>query len=227
MYDDQKPLTSVNVTGVAEADYDTAFFSIAIEGRAKTGAAAKDKARPVIDQVNACLASLEKEGIGFAKDKAKAEFEVAADMEYDGRRQKPVGYVATYTLRVSTECVDQASKIHDKLSSVEGAQVASPSFKVKDLEALHKEALKDAKAKADKRFTDECEILGIDQAECTLQSYQTRYDESESAGARPMRAQLALMSDSYESAGGGGPPPVEIKAGKAIIKVQLTCTYIC
>lgn len=225
MASNERSLTAVNATGVAIADYDTALFTVTVEGRGKTGPKAKDAARTTINGLTACLAALEKEGVQIAKDEMTTDLTVGEEKTYDRNsgQQKSAGYLATYSLQFKTESVDRASEIFDKLSSVEGAQVQSPDFRVKDIAALQKEALKDAKAKADRKFQDECEILGLDKSNYELVTYQARYDESESAGARPMRAMAAMASP--ESVGGGGPPPVDIKAGKATIRVTLTLTY--
>lgn len=218
---ERQSLTSVSALGVALADYDTAIFSLSVEGRGKSGPKAKDAARPAINALNAALKALEKEGVAIDRDALTTELSVNPETEYDrqNNRQKRVGYLATYALSFKTETVDRASEIFDRLSSIEGVQADSPDFRVKDAAALQKAAFADAKAKIDRRFADECEALGITASDCALASYQTRYDESESAGARPMRAMAMAASAAPDSA------PVEIKAGKACIKVTVTATY--
>lgn len=218
-------LTSVSALGVAAADYDTAIFTVTVEGRGKNGSAAKEAARPAIDALNACLKALEKSGVSVARDELTADLSVGVEQEYDhsARRNKRIGYLATYALSFKSETVDRASEVFDKLSSIEGCEVQSPDFRVKDIAGLQKEAFKDAFAKVERRFADECEALGLKRGEYALASYQTRYDDSESAGPRPMRAMAAMAS--AESVGGGGPPPVDIKAGKSTIKVTLTASF--
>ncbi|HTK04444.1 MAG TPA: SIMPL domain-containing protein [Candidatus Eisenbacteria bacterium] len=218
-------LTSVSALGVALADYDTAIFSITVEGRGKNGPAAKTAARPAIDALNACLKALEKDGVAIARDELTADLSVGVEQEYDhsARRNKRIGYLATYALSFKSESVDRASEVFDKLSSIEGCEVQSPDFRVKDIQGLQKSAFADAWAKVQQRFSDECESLGLKRGDYALATYQTRYDESESAGPRPMRAMAAMAS--AESVGGGGPPPVDIKAGKSTVKVTLTATF--
>lgn len=223
----QQTLTSVSDIGVAETDYDVVRFSVTVEGKGKTGPAAKEAARAGIDATRAAITALEADGVKIDKDKLRATISVDVHQKYDRQsgEQKKDGYQATWTCTFSSTSVDRASEIQDKLTSVPDAQVAAPDFKVLDIAALERDALEDAKKKVDRRFTDQCAVLGIREADCSLASFDARYDRSESAGARPMRASLALMSATNESAGGGGPPPVEIKAGKAQIKVTLTVTY--
>lgn len=218
-------LTSVSALGVALADYDTAIFSITVEGRGEDGPAAKEDARPAIDALNACLKDLESAGVSVNREELTADYSVGVEQEYDhdARRNKSIGYLASYTLSFRSESVDRASEVFDKLSSIEGCQVASPDFRVKDIQGLQKAAFTDAWAKVQKRFSDECEALGLKRGDYALATYQTRYDESESAGPRPMRAMAAMAS--AESVGGGGPPPVDIKAGKSTVKVTLTASF--
>lgn len=218
-------LTAVTALGVAIADYDAAIFSVTIEGRGKNGAAAKDAARPAIDALNSALQALEKTGFRIDREELTADLTVGVEQEYDhqARRNKRIGYLATYALSFKTESVDRASEAFDKLSSVEGCQVQSPDFRVKDISGLQKQAFKDAWDKVQARFTAECESLGLSPGDYKLGTYATRYDESESAGPRPMRAMAAMAS--AESVGGGGPPPVDIKAGKSTVKVTLTVNY--
>jgi uncharacterized protein YggE len=222
----QQALTNVSAVGVAEADYDVVRFCVTIEGKGKTGPAAKEDARKGIDATTAAIKALEDDGINVDRDRLKASLSVNAHQKYDraSGEHKKDGYLATYTVTFSSTSVDKASDIQDRLTSIADAQVAAPDFKILDLAGLQRKALIDAKAKVDQRFDDQCAVLGIRETDCSLASYDVRYDDSESAGARPMRA-LALMSASHESVGGGGPPPVEIKAGKARVKATLTVSY--
>ncbi len=220
----QDKLTSVSDTGVAEADYDVVRFSVTIEGKGKTGPAAKENARAGIDATTATIKALEADGVNVDRDRLKASLSVNAHQKYDRQsgEHKKDGYLATYTVTFSSTSVDKASDIQDKLTSIPDAQVAPPDFKILDLAGLQRKALIDAKAKVDRRFDDQCAVLGVRETDCALASWDVRYDDSESAGARPMRAAMAMESVAHD---GGGPPPVEIKAGKARVKATLTITY--
>lgn len=219
----QQALTNVFATGVAEADYDVVRFSVTIEGKGKTGPAAKENARAGIDATTATIRALEADGINVDRDRLKSSLSVNAHQKYDraSGEHKKDGYLATYTVTFSSTSVDKASDIQDRLTSIADAQVAPPDFKILDLAGLQRKALIDAKAKVDRRFDDQCAVLGIRESDCSLASYDVRYDDSESAGARPMRAAMAMSPESV----GGGPPPVEIKAGKARVKATLTISY--
>lgn len=220
----QQALTNVQDTGVAEADYDVVRFSVTIEGKGKTGPAAKEDARKGIDATTATIKALEADGINVDRDRLRATLSVDVHQKYDRQsgENKRDGYLAKYHVTFSSTSVDRASDIQDRLTSIPDAQVAAPDFKILDLAGLERDALEDAKKKVDRRFADQCAVLGIRETDCSLASYDARYDNSESAGARPMRAAMALESVAHD---GGGPPPIEIKAGKARVKVTLTVSY--
>jgi uncharacterized protein YggE len=219
-------LRTVTATGVALAKFDTVKFKVEIETKGKTGQSAEDKARPIIAAVIAAVAKLETSGVRVDRDDLKATTKTDLLKRYDqaSGSQKPDGYQCTYTLSFRCPDVDRASEIHHALSAVDGAQAASPDFKLKDLAALHKKALKDAKAKADERFANECEILGLDGSDYALANYKVDYDDSESAGARPMRAAMSMESVQHDAPAGGA-APIEIHAGQAKVKATLSIAY--
>ncbi len=214
-------LTTSNVTGVASAAYDTVIFTCNVQGTGLTGPKAKEAARPAIDALIATLDALEKDGLKIDREGLRAEPNVQPAYDYDSstRRNTPVGYTASYTLTFQSCSVESASEVHDKLTEVNGVTANAPAFKLKNLTKLHSRALRDAKAKRDARFKDECKVFGLDPDDYCVDSYQPSYDESESAGAQL----YAHAAASHESVGGGS--PVKIKSGRATVTVRLTSNY--
>lgn len=216
---EKQQLTTVTVTGVATAEYDTAIYTCSVQGTGATGPKAKEAARPAIDALNATLDVLEASGVKIDRAGLRAEPDVQPAYEYDASRNRlPRGYTASYMLTFQSSSVDRCSEVHDKLTEIEGVSAPSPTFKIKDLTKLHSKALRDAIRKRDARFKDECKALGLNPDDYIPDGHQASYDESESAGARPYA--LEAMA-----AGGPARSPVKVKAGRSSVTVRLSTPY--
>lgn len=216
-----KAVTSVNVIGVAKADFDTVGFGLTIEGLGKNGAAAKDAARPAIDAVRNLLEALKADGVAIDDKSVESALTVSQRMEYNRTtgEQKKAGYTAAFTLSFQSSSVDRASEVHDRLTMIGNVEAASPDFRIKDLAGLHKLALADAHAKATERLNNECAVFGLEPGSLRVLSWGAQYDDRQSAGPQAMKVGvMAAASAAPES-------PIEINAGEAVVQVRLTVNY--
>lgn len=219
-------VTSVNVQGVAIADFDLVNFTVSVRETGETKELAKKALSEAVVNVEATLAALEASGVSVDHDRLTRNTSIATDYKTVKKNWVPNGYAATYTLRFQSSSVDEVSVIFDKLSSVEKAQVSSPDFKIRDLSALHAAGREDAFAKAMALFNAECKTVGRDPASLRLLSHTFHYSDRHSGGGRPMRAVAASYSAGMEAMGGGAPEPVAIEAGKAEVYVNVALNFV-
>ncbi len=217
-------VTSITETGVAFAEYDIVTFTINIQGTGKTNVSAKENARPVIDAVNAVLDRFEASGVKFEKDSRKTfPGGTGPTTRYDNKNKKHVktGRYANYTICASCLDVHETSEIYDALTEIDRANVQDADFKVRDLAALHEDAVKDANAKVNASFASQCAILGLNPDNYKLLTWNVRKNYSESAGNRSAQAFAASARRVEDDA----PEPVEINPGKAQVEATLTIGY--
>jgi uncharacterized protein len=214
-------LTTVSVQGVAFAEFDSIGFSATTQGNGATAAEAKEALQVTVSKVKKVIEELKRLGLKIVDGSLAINYGVAPNLIFDNKnRRKTDGYIATCDISFRTLNIKMASQIMDALTSIEEIQVESPDFKLDDVEELHREAFKDAVAKAQARFEDECDAFNLDSDDYAMKTYQTRYDESLSAGPRQHRAVMAASVGS-----GGDDSGIEIVAGKAVVRVNISVTY--
>lgn len=207
--------TSVSGNGQAVADFDTARFEVVATGTGKTGPAAKTELLDTIKKLRDIYDGLEREG---AAAKLKTHISVGPNWDYTTRGNKTlVGYVARYAMSFHLNNLDMVSDVHDRLTNVEGTEAHSPTFDVTNKSELSTEALRNAFEQVQKRFENECEVLGKRSSDFEIDSWNVYYNEDRG----PVRAHSAML----ESTPGASPAAIEINAGKAEIGCQLTVNY--
>ncbi len=152
---------TINVSGDGEvfAVPDTASFSVTIQERAKTVAAAQTTAT---EKGNKVIAYLKEAGVE-EKDIQTADYNVNPEYEYingvctagycQPGKQNLVGFTVTQTLSVKVKDTDKAGELLSGVGSMGASSVSGLSFTIDDEDALQAEArdkaIADAKAKAD------------------------------------------------------------------------------
>lgn len=225
-------VTTVNVSGVALAEYDLSVFGLTIQSDGKTGPEAKEKLVKSVSTVDTCLKSLRDEGVNVEDATLRKSVRVSPIQVWNDKKEKHEnrGYRATYTLGFTVTNVDTTSTVHDRLSSlnVDGLTVNDPDFKVKNLDGLHKEALKNAFERASVRFENECAVLGKTANNYEVSAWNVRYDESQGRrrdNAGPMRSFAAAGGSPMMATKAMSPISIEIDAGEAEVVATLNVTY--
>lgn len=215
--------TEQRATGLARAPHDRVAFNVSLEARGDTGPKAKDRAKEIIrEHLNPALQELERRGVKFDKDDQNASYSVQPSQRWDGNRQIPDGYVATFSLHLETSEVDRASEIQDVLTSVEGVEVSNPSFSVtpEKRRELQKLAVKEAYRVVRERFETECEVLGMKPEDFEINSWTPTYSD------RPRHQfQNFIAAASMEAAGGGGPDEMAVESSLASVEVTLSVGF--
>lgn len=213
-------LTTISVWGGADADYDTVAFSVTIDGRGETGPTAKAALKQPIADLEAVLQELKSGGVVFDEATRTSSLSVRPERVYDKDMgaSKIQGHLARYQLILESPNVEFASEIHDGLTSLKGAQVESPQFRVKDVATLQHAAFKDAVAKAKARFAEECAALGLSPKMYKVHSWTSDRDDSRRAGHGALRS---LADDSMNERD----EPIAINSGKARITVRLSVAF--
>jgi uncharacterized protein len=152
---------TIQVSGEGEvfAVPDTATFSVTVQERAKTVAAAQETAT---EKGNAIIDYLKQQGID-AKDIQTTDYNVQPEYEYtngicrtgycEPGKQTLVGFMVMQTLSVKVKDTEKAGDLLTGVGSLGASQVSGLSFTIDDEDALQSEArdkaIADAKAKAD------------------------------------------------------------------------------
>lgn len=201
--------------GVATATFRSVGYSVKVRKIGATGPAAKNEAKPVIDALLTVVSGFATEA-GIDLTRLKTDFAVDQNLVYNrsGNHQQD-GYVATYSLSFTGTVVEAATKLHDALTSVEGAEVASPNFVVDNSADVEDRAFAHAVAVVKARFNAQCMALGLDPRAFHVHSWHTR----EERPSGKMMAVAAMVGSA------GTAEPVDIEPGQAESVVLLTVTY--
>lgn len=205
----------ISSRGVATATFSSVGYAVKVRNRGKTGLAAKAETTPVIETLLGIVSKFATEA-GIDMTRLKTDFSVGQNLVYDNRSgdHEQKGYLATYSLSFTGTVVEAATKLHDALTSVEGAEVASPNFIVDNSAEVENRAFANAVDIAKARFNSQCTALGLDPRAFRISSWHTR--EERLTGK--MMA-VASMAGTQNSA------PVEIEPGQAESVVLLTLVY--
>lgn len=162
---------TITVSGEGEvtAVPDTATFSVTIQERAKTVAAAQELAT---DKSNDIVDYLKEQGID-EKDIQTADYSVYPEYEYSTKvcaageycvpgKQTLVGYQVSQTVTVKVRDTEQAGDLLTGVGERGATQVSGLSFTIDDEEALQASARDEAIAQAKDKADDLAKALGVD-----------------------------------------------------------------
>lgn len=210
---------TVSGAGTANATFTKAKFSIRVRKIGRSGPEAKQNARPVIDQIKAVIQAQAKEA-GIDVTRLQTDFAVALNQRYNNAtgQHESSGYTATYTCAFSATAVDKATKLHDALTSIDGAEAESPQFCIDKSAEIEDAAFKAAMDDAKRRFAAQCRAAGLDPNGFELATWSLGSDPGYRGGK--MMAMAAALSD---EAGGGA---VELEPGKAEQTTTVSVTFV-
>lgn len=161
----QRPIiTTVAGEGSALGRFDRVQFNVTIRGSGKTSVEAKQGIKEPLANLQSLLKESENEGVEFAKDKTVSPYNISREMRWDDEHDRQVfsHYAATYSLRFIVMGTESVTVMMDKLTEIDGLEVASPTFMMgtDQQRALAKEALKFAVEDAKANFAQQCELIG-------------------------------------------------------------------
>ena len=206
---------SISSDGTAIATFDGAEFNLEVKGAGKTGPRAKENTRAVMNKIYQAVQGLENEGASFDQDRTRSSLSVEMAYKRTSGGQVFDGYLARFKICLYTEKMDKIAVIHDALTSIEGAEVQSPTFKLNDTQKnrLQDEAFVSAVALGKSRFEIQARALGFDPDDFEIDSWNTYYNAT-----RGRSFKNCVIGDANET--------VAVKAGKADVSITLTTEYI-
>lgn len=205
----------VEATGTAVDSYDSATFEVKIRKVAETGPAAKEKTREVSALLHRAIAELKADGVKLDDRSIRVRFDVQKSTRWNGHEHVFEGYAAIYVLQLTlTEVNADLAKVHDKLTSIVGAEVDSPVFDMRDEKrhALQAKAFEAAADLAKNRFKSQARILGLNPEQFDIVSWAVRYAKP------PVSFKGGALDEEDDE-------HLQLSAGLAKVTVTLTASF--
>ncbi len=203
----------INITakGTAASAFTSATFKASVTTTGNTGPAAKELAIPRIEAIKGVIAKLAAEA-GIETDRLSTSFAVDVNRERDSSGHYVFkGYRAVYTISFKAVRVEQATTVHDALTSIEGVEAVSPVFNLDNSPIVEAEAFQKAVDLARLKFGNQCKALGKLPEEYEVTAWSVEEDQ-------PQGKMLSL-------GGGAGPSAIEIEPGKALLEVTVAMSF--
>jgi len=212
--------------GVAKSPYDFATFSATVRGFGTSGPEAKEKTREVSTRLFDALSTLREKGIAFRDGELRTSFDVQRNNSYNRETHENEfkGYRATFTVTVISDDIEQVGNIHDALTSVEGAEVDSPSLSLtpERREKLEQDAFGAAVEVVRSKFDAQCKAMGLEVDQFQMVNWgdnNGRGHHFEEAGG----GKFAALAKCADDAAGGA---LEFHAGMATVTSDIVISYV-
>jgi Protein of unknown function (DUF541) len=224
-----KIVTTVAATGEAETTFDVATFSVHLSANDAFAPAVRVRLRSKIDDLEAAIRNLvDNYQVSIIEGSTKTTTNVNQVFNWDANNQRVGVWTGTYTMIFHTDSIDKVNRIYEVLVAVHEATVNSPSFFLKNKDALNKQALRNAWLRVSDRFADECKVIGTNPVEHEVASWEVTYEDTKRENlivakkAVPgLRAQFLGEDD--------GPvdevAAINIEPGKAKVLVNLNVSF--
>jgi|SRR6185436_6293636 len=178
---ENKIVTTVAAIGEAEANYDVATFTLSILVEDVLLSSVKDRLQnqiTTLDQIVKEMLELHQIKI---KDSINTDTSIISKLRWDNIRVEnvPDGFQGVYCIKFQTESMDKVSSLYNELSLLHNVTVQKPAFSIKNSDRLARKALKNAWKKVNERFTDECEILGLNVDDYEIMNWDVLYPDSQ------------------------------------------------
>lgn len=217
-------IISIEGTGIAKSEYQTATFRATVHEVAETGPGAKEKTRKVQKELFGALNQLREEGIEFRDQELRTSFEVTPYRVYDNTSQTNAfkGYQAVFTVTVTTDKIEDVGRIHDALTSINGVEAASPTLNLDPARRnkLKEEAFSAAVGVAQERFKSQCKALNVVYDNFEMINWR---DGDHHAVGFAGGGKFAALTKCADDANDG---PLEFHAGLATVTVNATLFYV-
>lgn len=237
--------TTVAATGEADAPYNLATFTLVLMREGETQIEAKEKITTLAEEFYAILDDLENNlGVKIVKDSLTANPSSQLNQVWENGVRVVKGHNSYYHITFQVSTLDKVSLVYDKLSNLDGIQMSSPHFSLKNSDKLNGKALAKAWLKVTARFAEECKVLGLNPEDFQVASWETSYSDSHRTGRRLSAAKSArgIQLQSFSDLGGGeaaiesapgaafatgsSPAVLEIVVGRASVEVNLNVSYV-
>ena len=215
----------VDAHGTATADYDRVAFTISADVTFPTMDAVKDSLKQKAAAFKELYASLEKQ---TEIDAATLSTNSALfrNKVYNAKKQDYIdkGYKGVFSATFEIKVPEDASRVYDALTNLDGFDVNAPEFKLRQQEELKRQALVNAHQRLMERFELECKVMGTDPNLYKIATWRVDYGRG---GNRAMAKSVSnyAAASSMEIGASLSGDEIEIQASKAIVTVYLTVTF--
>lgn len=135
---------AVNGEGKVYATPDIFIFTVTVNETASTTKEAFQKANTKVSSIRKAL----KDAGVAEKDIQTTNISMYPHYEYDGNRSIPKWYDANQTLTVTVRKLEDAGKVMDQVTAVEGAQIQSTQYDIDNKDKIYEDAREQAFTKA-------------------------------------------------------------------------------
>lgn len=204
---------AVNGEGKVYATPDIFIFTVAINEKANTTKEAFTKANTKVASVRKAL-----KDAGVAdKDIQTTNISMYPHYEYNGTNSVPQGYEANQSLTITVRKLEDAGKVMDQVTNVDGAQIQSTQYDIDNKEKIFEEARAQAFTKAKEKAK---QLAGL--ADVDLGKVSSISDVVVDYQPVPMYAN-AMKSDMAAGMGGGG--SAELAPGQMVFTLSVNVIY--
>lgn len=138
----EEATTIIEGHGEDTDDFDFAVLAVSVEGKGKTGRAAKESIQPKITELFSVLGQFT---TPTEINKMISSFTTIPYTDYDNDRKPKSGYQATFSLRFEIHALEKVNEVHDAVTDLD-VRVYSPTFMIDSVhrETMSKKAFREA-----------------------------------------------------------------------------------
>lgn len=216
---------SIDGTGLAYGKFSAANYSLTIQGKGKTGPKAKLATRAVQEKLYRALENLQENGVVIVPGKTRSTLTVDKDYTHNSTLGRLFsGYTATFSITFRSRDLDRIAEIHDALTSIEGAEVTSPTFLMDPdhKEKLRRIAFKSAVEQAKQRFKEQCEVIGNNPDHYKITSWSSMVGRDINANFKGMNNSFSPLENEEDFFIGVRD---NVESGEARVELNITIDF--
>ncbi len=204
---------AVNGEGKVYATPDIFIFNVAVTETAKTTREAFQMANTKIANIRT---SLKDAGVD-EKDIQTTNISMYPHYNYEDGRSRQDGYDANHQLTITVRNLEDAGKIMDSVTQVEGAQINSTRYDIDDKEEIYQEAREMAYEKAEAKAKQLADLASVKLGKVSSISDVVMDYQPVPMYANAMRSDMAM--------GIGGGESAELAPGQMVFTLSVNVIY--
>lgn len=204
---------AVNGEGKVYATPDIFIFTVSINEKADTTKIAFQQANTKVTEIRKAL-----KAVGVAeKDVQTTNISMYPHYEYDGQRSIPKGYEANQQLTITVRKIEDAGKVMDAVTAIDGAQINSTQYDIDNKEKIYEEARKQAFEKAQQKAEQLADLADVRLGKVTSISDVVMDYQPVPMYANAMKADVAM--------GGAGAESAQLAPGQMVFTLSVNAVY--
>ena len=203
---------AVNGEGKVYATPDIFIFTISVNEKADTTKLAFQQANTKVKEIRQAL----KDAGVAEKDVQTTNISMYPHYEYNGNNSIPKGYEANQQLTITVRKIEDAGKVMDAVTSIEGAQINSTQYDIDDKEKIYEQARKQAFEKAQQKAEQLADLADVRLGKVTSISDVVMDYQPVPMYANAMKADVGM---------GGGGESAQIAPGQMVFTLSVNAVY--